>query len=99
MAKQLGFSNADAEKQAAGMFQRMYTLFKEKDATQIEINPLAETEDGAVLCMDAKLGFDDNAEFRQGDLFTLRDISQEDPAEVEAAEYGLNYIKLEGNSA
>lgn len=81
------------------MFQRMYTLFKERDATQIEINPLAETEDGSVLCMDAKLGFDENAEFRQADLFKLRDVSQEDPAEVEAAEYGLNYIKLDGNSA
>ncbi|KAI0296635.1 succinyl-CoA synthetase beta chain SSC-beta [Russula brevipes] len=69
----------------------------EKDATQIEINPLAETTDGAVLCMDAKFGFDDNAEFRQKDVFDLRDISQEEPSEVEAQKANLNFIKLDGN--
>merc|ERR1711939_1105022 len=80
-----------------GTFMQLYQLFKEKDATQIEINPLAEVEGGDVLCMDAKLGFDENAEFRQEDVFKLRDISQEDPAEVEAAKSGLNFIKLGGN--
>lgn len=97
LAGKLGFASKDAEKQAADIFQTLYKIFKEKDATQIEINPLAETIDGAVLCMDAKFGFDDNAEFRQPDIFALRDVSQEDPAEVEAQKYGLNFIKLDGN--
>jgi len=97
VARKLGFSGEKQVNQAADIFEKLYKLFYEKDATQIEINPLAETEDGEVLCMDAKLGFDENAEFRQKDVFQLRDRSQEDPAEVEAAEYGLNFIKLDGN--
>lgn len=63
-AKKLEFEPANQEK-AAHTFMQLYQLFKEKDATQIEINPLAEVEGGDVLCMDAKLGFDENAEFRQ----------------------------------
>lgn len=94
-AQKLGFQAAN-EKKAADIFIKLYQLFKDKDATQIEINPLAEVEGGDVLCMDAKLGFDENAEFRQEAIFSLRDHSQEDPAEVEAAKYGLNFIKLEG---
>jgi succinyl-CoA synthetase beta subunit len=97
LAKKLGFSSEDATKQAAGIFQKLYKIFKDKDATQIEINPMAETKDGAVLCMDAKFGFDDNAEFRQQDVFAMRDITQEDSAEVEAQKYNLNFIKLDGN--
>ncbi|KZV77562.1 succinyl-CoA synthetase beta chain SSC-beta [Peniophora sp. CONT] len=97
VAKKLGFSSADAEEQAAGIFVNLYKLYKEKDATQVEINPLAETTDGAVLCMDAKLGFDDNADFRQEDVFALRDISQEEPSEVEAQKANLNFIKLDGS--
>ncbi|KAG8833598.1 succinate--CoA ligase beta chain [Serendipita sp. 399] len=58
---------------------------------------MAETKDGAVLCMDAKFGFDDNAEFRQQDVYGLRDVTQEDAAEVEAQKYNLNFIKLDGN--
>lgn len=75
---------------------KLYKLFKDTDATQVEINPLSETAEG-VMCMDAKLGFDENAEFRQKKVFDLRDKTQEDAAEVEAAEYGLNFIKLDGN--
>ncbi|WFD34240.1 hypothetical protein MCUN1_001077 [Malassezia cuniculi] len=97
IAKKLGFSGAEQEKAAADIFVKLYKLFEAKDATQVEINPLAETKDGAVLCMDAKLGFDDNADFRQEDVFQLRDVTQEDPAEVDAAKYGLNFIKLDGN--
>ncbi len=63
-AKKLGFETANQAK-AADVFIKLYKLFSEKDATQIEINPLAEVEGGDVLCMDAKLGFDENAEFRQ----------------------------------
>ncbi|ORY90864.1 putative succinate-CoA ligase [Leucosporidium creatinivorum] len=95
-AKKLGFE-AQNEEKAADIFIKLYKLFKEKDATQIEINPLAEVEGGDVLCMDAKLGFDENAEFRQEAVFSLRDISQEDASEVEAAKYGLNFIKLDGS--
>ncbi|VDB99306.1 unnamed protein product [Peniophora sp. CBMAI 1063] len=97
VAKKLGFSSSDAEEQAAGIFMNLYKLYKEKDATQVEINPLAETTDGAVLCMDAKLGFDDNADFRQEDVFALRDITQEEPSEVEAQKANLNFIKLDGS--
>ncbi|CAJ0837794.1 10009_t:CDS:2, partial [Entrophospora sp. SA101] len=64
--------------QAADMMQKLYKLFIEKDCTQVEINPVAESTEHEVLCMDAKLNFDDNAEFRQKDIFALRDTSQED---------------------
>ncbi|EJD55473.1 succinate-CoA ligase [Auricularia subglabra TFB-10046 SS5] len=97
LATTLGFSTDATREKAAAIFEKLYTIFKEKDATQIEINPLTETQDGDVLCMDAKFGFDDNAEFRQRDVFALRDVSQEDPVEVEAQKYGLNFIKLDGN--
>ncbi|KAF5368560.1 hypothetical protein D9758_002340 [Tetrapyrgos nigripes] len=96
IAKKLGFKPESID-EAADIFVNLYRIFKEKDATQIEINPLAETKDGAVLCMDAKFGFDDNAEFRQKDIFSLRDISQEEPSEVEAQKYNLNFIKLDGS--
>lgn len=96
LAEKLGFA-PEARDNAARVFEKLYTIFADKDATQIEINPLAELSDGSVLCMDAKFGFDDNADFRQKDIFKLRDTTQEDPQEVEAAEYGLNFIKLDGN--
>ena len=96
IAAKLGFK-PELQAEAAGIFSNLVKIFKEKDATQIEINPLAETKDGAVLCMDAKFGFDENAEFRQKDIFALRDISQEEPSEVEAAKAGLNFIKLDGS--
>ncbi|KAF9499919.1 succinyl-CoA synthetase beta chain SSC-beta [Pleurotus eryngii] len=97
VAKKLGFTTAQAQDEAADIFVNLYRIFKDKDATQIEINPMAETAEGQVLCMDAKFGFDDNAEFRQQDVFNLRDISQEEPSEVEAQKANLNFIKLDGN--
>ncbi|KAH8120559.1 succinate-CoA ligase [Phellopilus nigrolimitatus] len=97
VAKKLGFKSEQAEKEAAETFQNLYKIFKEKDATQIEINPLGETADGHVLCMDAKFSFDDNAAFRQQDIYALRDVTQEEPSEVEAQKYDLNFIKLDGN--
>ncbi|KAG1716349.1 hypothetical protein ID866_833 [Astraeus odoratus] len=97
LAKKLGFKDETAQQEAADIFVSLYKLFRDKDATQIEINPMAETTDGHVLCMDAKLGFDDNAEFRQKDIFALRDISQEEPSEVEAQKANLNFIKLDGS--
>jgi succinyl-CoA synthetase beta subunit len=92
----LGFSEQCIET-AVSEVKKLYKLFNEKDATQIEINPWSETTDHEVYCMDAKLGFDDNADFRQKEVFATRDTSQEDADEVKAAEYGLNFIKLDGD--
>jgi succinyl-CoA synthetase beta subunit len=86
IANELGFSEQCIE-DAKNTIQKLYQVFMEKDATQIEINPLSETSDHQVLAMDAKLGFDDNAEFRQKEVFSWRDTSQEDADEVKAAEY------------
>jgi len=90
----------DLAKQAAKVLQGLYTAFLATDAEQIEINPLAVCE-GAngdeLLVLDAKLGFDGNAMFRHKDIAALRDLTEEDPAEVEASEYDLAYIKLDGN--
>ena len=96
IATDLGFSEQCIE-DAKNTIQKLYQVFMEKDATQIEINPLSETSDHQVLAMDAKLGFDDNAEFRQKEIFSWRDKSQEDAEEVKAAESGLNFIKLDGD--
>ncbi len=96
IASVLGFTK-DAEPAAAETVKKLYKIFTEKDSTQIEINPLSETEDHKVLCMDAKFGFDDNASFRQKEVFSWRDLTQEDPDEVKAAESNLNFIKLDGN--
>ncbi|KAL9617490.1 MAG: hypothetical protein Q9160_007701 [Pyrenula sp. 1 TL-2023] len=96
IAQKLGFSEQCIE-DAKTTIQNLYKVFMEKDATQIEINPLSETSDHQVLAMDAKLNFDDNADFRQKEVFEWRDISQEDAEEVKAAEHGLNFIKLDGD--
>jgi succinyl-CoA synthetase beta subunit len=76
--------------------KNLYKLFIDKDATLVEINPFCETKDGDVVCLDAKLNFDDNADFRQADIMALRDFSQEDQREILASEYKLNYIGLDG---
>lgn len=96
IATQLGFSSQCID-DAVDTIQKLYKVFMEKDATQIEINPLSETSDHKVLCMDAKLNFDDNAEFRQKSVFEWRDTTQEDADEVKAAESNLNFIKLGGD--
>lgn len=96
IATNIGFSEQCIE-EAKDTIQKLYKIFMEKDATQIEINPLSETTDHKVLAMDAKLGFDDNAEFRQKEVFSWRDTTQEDADEVAAAEHGLNFIKLGGD--
>ena len=75
----------------------IYRTFMETDASMIEINPLILTRDGDLLALDAKVSFDDNALFRHPDLRDLRDITEEDPLEVEASKFSLNYIRLEGN--
>ncbi|PNS18547.1 hypothetical protein CAC42_5086 [Sphaceloma murrayae] len=96
IATDIGFSEQCVD-EAVSTIQKLYKVFMEKDATQIEINPLSETSDHKVLCMDAKLNFDDNADFRQKEVFEWRDTSQEDADEVKAAEHGLNFIKLDGD--
>ncbi|KAL4902853.1 hypothetical protein BDW74DRAFT_157740 [Aspergillus multicolor] len=96
IAQELGFSDQCID-DARKTIQNLYRAFMEIDATQIEINPLSETNDHQVLAMDAKLGFDDNAEFRQKEIFSWRDTTQEDADEVKAAEHGLNFIKLDGD--
>ena len=96
IAEQLGFSE-QCIPQAVDTIKKLYKIFIDKDATQIEINPLSETNDHQVLCMDAKLAFDDNADFRQEEVFSWRDTSQEDADEVKASASGLNFIKLDGD--
>jgi succinyl-CoA synthetase beta subunit len=96
-AKRLEFA-PQCREEAADTIMKLYQIFTERDATQIEINPLAESSDHKVLAMDAKFGFDDNAEFRQEEVFSWRDRSQENADEVKAAEFGLNFIKLDVSS-
>jgi succinyl-CoA synthetase beta subunit len=87
----------DLAKQAGKVVAKLYDAFIGTDASQIEINPLAITDKGELLVLDAKVGFDDNAEFRHPELDQLRDLSEEDPMEIEASKYDLAYIKLDGN--
>jgi len=87
----------DLAKQCAKVLAKLYDAFIGTDASQIEINPLAVTDKGQVMVLDAKVGFDNNAEFRHPDLEQLRDLSEEDPMEIEASKYDLAYIKLDGN--
>ncbi len=84
-------------KPGSDIFLALWEVFKAKDCSLIEINPLVVTDDNAVVALDAKINFDDNALFRHPELLELRDLSEENPAEVEASEYKLNYIKLDGN--
>jgi succinyl-CoA synthetase beta subunit len=96
VAAALGLTGAHG-KQAQSVLAKLYDAFLGTDASQIEINPLAVTGDGQLLVLDAKVGFDNNAEFRHPDLEALRDLAEEDPMEVEASKYDLAYIKLDGN--
>jgi len=75
----------------------LYKAFIETDASLIEINPLVVTKDGRVICLDAKMSFDDNGLFRHPDIRELRDPNEEDPAETEAAKFDLSYVHLDGN--
>src|SRR3954447_3709305 len=96
LAAALGLTG-DLAEQAGKVLARLYDAFVGTDASQIEINPLATTDKGQLLVLDAKVGFDNNAEFRHADLEELRDLTEEDPMEVEASKYDLAYIKLDGN--
>jgi succinyl-CoA synthetase beta subunit len=92
----LGFAG-DQVKQAAGLIKGLVELYLAKDCSLAEINPLALTADDRVLALDAKLSFDDNALARHPEIAALRDTQEEDPLDVEASKYGLNYIKLDGD--
>jgi succinyl-CoA synthetase beta subunit len=89
----------DLAKQFAKLLKNLYNLFISLDCAMLEINPLVTTPDGRVLALDAKFGFDDNALFRHPEIVALRDKDEEDPREVAASEYDLNYIGLDGNIA
>jgi succinyl-CoA synthetase beta subunit len=96
VAAALGLSG-DLAKQAGKVLAKLYDAFIGTDASQIEINPLAVDDQGRLLVLDAKVGFDNNAEFRHPDLEALRDLSEEEASEIEASKYDLAYIKLDGN--
>jgi len=101
-ARKLAFGlglSGEAANHAAPFFQALYRAFVDTDASMLEINPCVLTGDGRLVALDAKMTFDDNGLFRHTDLRGLRDLDEEDPLEVEASKYGLNYIKLDGNVA
>ncbi len=96
LARGLGLSGATARK-AVDLLAALSRAYLETDASLVEINPMLITGQGDVLALDAKLNFDDNALFRRPDVLALRDLDEEDPAEVEAGKYNLNFIKLDGS--
>lgn len=89
----------DLAKQFGKLLKNLYNLFIKCDCSMVEINPLVTTPDGRVLALDAKFGFDDNALFRHPDIVAMRDTEEEDPREVAASEFDLNYIGLDGSIA
>jgi len=98
MAVNLGLDvGTPAHDKAKTLMANIYKMFISCDCTQLELNPVAETPEGDVKVCDAKINYDDNAAFRQGEIHAGRDLTQEDPREVEASKYDLNYIGLDGN--
>ena len=99
-ARKIAFALGLRDKQVGqfgALIAALYRAFVETDASLLEINPLVVTKDGTVLCLDAKMSFDDNALFRHPEIRELRDANEEDPAETEAAKYDLSYVNLDGN--
>jgi len=94
----LGLTGGEA-KNAGKLIRNLYTAFWETDASMIEVNPLITTPSGDVLALDAKVSFDDNALFRHPEIAALRDLNEEDPKEIEASKFALNYIALDGTIA
>ena len=95
VARALGLSG-EAAKQAEGLIAKLFQAFIAKDMSLLEVNPLILTKSGALVCLDAKVSFDDNALYRHPDVVALRDLSEEDEKEIEASKYDLNYIALDG---
>jgi succinyl-CoA synthetase beta subunit len=99
-AREIAFALGLRDKQVgqfSTLIAALYRAFIETDASLVEINPLVVTKDGTVICLDAKMAFDDNALFRHPDIRELRDPNEEDPAEVEASKFDLSYVHLDGN--
>ena len=96
IARKIGLADAMLP-QSRAMFEALYRLFDETDASLAEINPLIVTGDGKLVALDAKLNFDQNALFRHPDIVAMRDLDEEDPAEVEASKFDLSYISLDGD--
>ena len=96
LAKSLGLEGKVA-KQAGTIFQKLYFMYRELNCSIVEINPLVLSEQGQLIALDAKVNFDSNALYMHPEIVEMRDLNEEDPAEVEADKYHLNYIKLEGN--
>ncbi|MGC1816989.1 MAG: ADP-forming succinate--CoA ligase subunit beta [Casimicrobiaceae bacterium] len=96
IGRRIGIPDASLP-QARAVFHGLYRLFDETDASLAEINPLILTGEGKVIALDAKLNFDSNALFRHPDIVAMRDLDEEDPAEIEASKYDLSYISLDGN--
>ena len=92
----LGLSG-NAFKEAVQIFYKMYECYQQNDASILEINPLVVTKDEKIIALDSKFNFDSNALFRQKEILDMRDLSEEDEMEIEASQYNLNYIKLDGN--
>jgi succinyl-CoA synthetase beta subunit len=86
----------DLAKQAVALLAKLYAAFTAKDMSLLEINPLVVTKDNELVCLDAKIGFDDNALYRHPDIVALRDLSEEDEKEIAASKYDLNYVALDG---
>jgi len=102
MGRKLGFAlglKPELVNPFAKMCAALYAAFTGTDASMVEVNPMIVTGDGRILALDAKVSFDDNALYRHADLKELRDLTEEDPLEVEASKFGINYIKLDGNIA
>jgi succinyl-CoA synthetase beta subunit len=95
VSKALGLSG-DLQKQMSKMLTGLYKAFTEKDMSLLEVNPLVVTKDSKLICLDAKIGFDDNALFRHPEIAALRDETEEDAKEIEASKYDLNYVALDG---
>jgi succinyl-CoA synthetase beta subunit len=89
--------DASMIKETTAVVEGIYNLFTQKDAAQIEINPLVLTQDNKLIVLDAKISFDENALFRHPDIALMRDTSQEEPLETKAAAFGLSYVKMDGN--
>ena len=96
LARKIGIPDASVEK-ARAVLQSLYRVFWDTDASLAEINPLVLTGSGDVIALDAKMTFDDNALYRHEDIVAMRDLDEEDPAEIEASKHGLSYISLDGN--
>ncbi len=87
----------DAKKQAISLVKSLYKMFISTDANMVEVNPLILTKEEKIICLDAKVNFDDNALFKHPDIIELRDLNEEDPTEIEASKHDLAYIKLDGS--